>query len=240
VIDNLLFLYDVMGLCFFGGLVDQEVCPYQKPLSLWMRIFECHMNVSPQSGPATGSDEIPQVDPSTGNHDVPLAKTWVLDAGCGTASCSHAALLCGHNAFAFDWDEHMVSAARSRLISFEEHPDHNGELTTQTEKRREFAVEKRDETAVVRQVTTDEKLAARQAAAVCKEAKKEAELAAKEAKKEAELAAKEAKKEEKEAGKQEKKAEKQEKAAEKKAEKQAEKESKTREAAPKRKRNAGS
>lgn len=155
------------------------MCAYQKPLSLWMRILDCHMNIPPRSAPLQ----------STGNLAVgtpPLSKTWVCDAGCGTASASHAALLLGHNVMAFDFDEDMVTAARSRLVGFESHPDHDGELTTQTEKRKEFAVEKRDKTTKMKGDEAIEKAAAKDVADKAKtKLKAEAKLALKKAEKDA-------------------------------------------------------
>lgn len=119
------------------------MCPYQKPLALCMRIMECHMNVDPLSDPPAETAEAPRFCPNTGAAARTPSTSWILDVGCGTASFSHAALMMGHNAFAFDIDEDMVTAARARLVGFQDHPDHNGELTTQTEKRGEFALQQR-------------------------------------------------------------------------------------------------
>jgi len=161
------------------------------------------MDVRPPPGPAT--DETPQFSVTSGTPVVPLSKSWVLDVGCGTASLSHAALLMGHNAFAFDYDDHMVRSAHTRLVTFEEQPDQNGELITQTEKRKEFAGEKREEAAQLRLVNATITDAAKRAKAelklVDKEAKQKEAQMVKEAKKKAAEMEKEAKQKEADMGK---------------------------------------
>ena len=99
----------------------------------------------------------------------------------------------GHNAFAFDIDERMVVAARSRLFNFLDEPDHNGELTTQTQKRKEIALEKRGKTFELNKVAAAEKIAEKEIGAKEKSAVTKAKQVEKEAKEKAKEKAKETK-----------------------------------------------
>ena len=67
---------------------------HQKPLLLLANLLETH-----------------------GKGPPPCNQNWVLDAGCGSGSASHAALLSGMNVIAFDYDEDMVQMTTERLTS---------------------------------------------------------------------------------------------------------------------------
>ena len=78
----------------YKSAAGNAVNTHQKPLLLLANLLETH-----------------------GKGPPPCNQNWVLDAGCGSGSASHAALLSGMNVIAFDYDEDMVQTTTERLTS---------------------------------------------------------------------------------------------------------------------------
>ena len=85
--------------------------PHQKPQALLKELINVHM---------MGEDP-------TATNDQGNPFNWILDACCGVASTSMAALRAGMNVIAFDKDPQMVTASQQRLNNFELEPDENQE-----------------------------------------------------------------------------------------------------------------
>ena len=111
-------------------LEGKVVCAHQKPQHLLEELINCHM-----MGPApfTGVTHNAMPDSST---------NWILDAGCGVATATVAALRCGLNAVAFDKDPDMVSAATQRLGNIDKEVNGNTECMSLEETK---ALEKEKE-----------------------------------------------------------------------------------------------
>jgi len=90
---------------------NKVVNPHQKPQALLKELINVHMK---------GEDP-------TATNDQGNPFNWILDACCGVASTSMAALRAGMNVIAFDKDPTMVSASQQRLNSFEEEPNEDQE-----------------------------------------------------------------------------------------------------------------
>ncbi|KAK3275100.1 hypothetical protein CYMTET_16732 [Cymbomonas tetramitiformis] len=101
---NLLEGYSVVKQPFKDN--GRVVCAHQKPQHLLMDLINCHM-----MGPA----------PFARLHN-DSSPNWILDAGCGVATATMAALRCGLNAVAFDSDQDMVQAASQRLGNITDEP----------------------------------------------------------------------------------------------------------------------
>ncbi|KAK3275116.1 hypothetical protein CYMTET_16748 [Cymbomonas tetramitiformis] len=102
---NLLEGYSVVKQPFKDN--GRVVCAHQKPQHLLMDLINCHM-MGPAPFARLNNDSSPN---------------WILDAGCGVATATMAALRCGLNAVAFDSDQDMVNAASQRLGNITDEPD---------------------------------------------------------------------------------------------------------------------
>ncbi|KAK3235784.1 hypothetical protein CYMTET_54048 [Cymbomonas tetramitiformis] len=83
------------------------VCAHQKPQHLLIELINCHM-MGPAPFARLNNDSSPN---------------WILDAGCGVATATMAALRCGLNAVAFDSDQDMVNAASQRIGNINDEPN---------------------------------------------------------------------------------------------------------------------
>ncbi|KAK3275114.1 hypothetical protein CYMTET_16746 [Cymbomonas tetramitiformis] len=101
---NLLEGYSVVKQPFKDN--GRVVCAHQKPQHLLMDLINCHM-MGPAPFARLNNDSSPN---------------WILDAGCGVATATMAALRCGLNAVAFDSDQDMVQAASQRLGNITDEP----------------------------------------------------------------------------------------------------------------------
>ncbi|KAK3263655.1 hypothetical protein CYMTET_27542 [Cymbomonas tetramitiformis] len=102
---NLLEGYSVVKQPFKDN--GRVVCAHQKkPQHLLMDLINCHM-MRPAPFARLHNDSSPN---------------WILDAGCGVATATMAALRCGLNAVAFDSDQDMVLAASQRLGNITDEP----------------------------------------------------------------------------------------------------------------------
>ncbi|KAK3236449.1 hypothetical protein CYMTET_53417 [Cymbomonas tetramitiformis] len=85
----------------------KTVNPHQKPQALLKELINVHM----MGDDPTNTDE--------NGHPF----NWILNACCGVASTSIAALRTGMNVIAFDNDPAMASSSSMRLQNFEDEPD---------------------------------------------------------------------------------------------------------------------
>ena len=122
-------------------LDGKVVCGHQKPQHLLEELIGCHM-----MGPApfTGVTHNAMPDSST---------NWILDAGCGVATATVAALRCGLNAVAFDNDPDMVIAATQRLGNIDKEANGNTECmsleeTKELEKQKELEEQRLEEAEI--------------------------------------------------------------------------------------------